>query len=1054
MNKVLLYTLCLISISAQAFAWSPPVGSPMSRSEHPRLLFITDTHRSTVPDAPGYTVSEMRSQMQVAEYATMFSGFISAVDGEYVKDKSQLEKMTVTTNAINFAYLYKLDPDSWVSSGFVFGYTTSEYGAKAKEYGGYIAAQAAAVAPNATLKQNWSDYKTFNYGGGDSDGDGLTNVSLAIVADWCYDLMSLSDKQAYMDGFLNIYNYTTNLGGLGEDVFASAHHYGASQNCGGVFAFYGEDLDTVGTTYQDALVDMGEKLDREWIVAGRDLHNLVYEGGANNVQGPSYGKTAANNMAPFIDIMSSSLNENFFKTIAYWSDMAQYRTWIIKPLDYDSAWHVLLSDDIGDNDQQLNMWYGKNELYWYPAIKHSIGIPATVAKWVKDTLYTDQASTSLLYRGVLSYFFNGIEDIGIQTPTQAGMPLSTMLGMGQYVMRSVWDDTSASLISFYAPKYKANEGGHAHQDFGSFKIFKNGNLTEDRQIAKTYPSAPSAAIKTQKSMFRNTIGVLNPSEVDSDGFNLMGYHFGGDRSAINPADPSYLPGGINYVGVVHGKNLDGDKYDYIDYEYSDAWDDSKVDYAEREFVYSRSSGGANDEYVIVFDRVNAVDSSHQKYYLLQSMFEPVVNNAGTQTPQKYPGAASDDGGRWIFPSSTIDSTVQMVNTHDICNGAMFNRTVLPENFQINKVGGPNHYWEDANGKLINGPSTLTDELKNDYGTYAIQVQPTIDSNYDVFLNVMQIGDSSTLTAMSDIVNIISTTGSTGVLTGAHIKDATKNRIVLFNDQKRATVGKQSAPYVYTAEVTAPSHHLLTNIEPSASFSVSDGSTVVATPTSSSDGVLSFDDSTNTTGSVQYTITKTGGVISIGFSTHDNQTVSDPSFVINGTAVATTGKVITGVTSTGLTVIPVDGSWGDTTEGFTATATLSKGPNSFTFTASEDGGSAQSTINVTYAIAPSGPTVSITTQSQTVSNTTAAINISGTTTDATSVTCDPVTTNDGTVDAFSFDVALNVGANVITVTASDGSTDATDTVTITREDVTPQPTAGTTFKGITLKGVNL
>ena len=121
----------------------------------------------------------------------------------------------------------------------------------------------------------------------------------------------------------------------------------------------------------------------------------------------------------------------------------------------------------------------------------------------------------------------------------------------------------------------------------------------------------------------------------------------------------------------------------------------------------------------------------------------------------------------------------------------------------------------------------------------MQVQSLTDHNYDVFLNVIQFGDSNSLSSMTDTVSLTATTGSTGNLVGTHIKDSTKNRIVLFNDQKRTNVSIQTAPYVYVCDVTASSFHLLTNIEPYSIYRVSDGTTAIAEPTSSLDGVLSF-----------------------------------------------------------------------------------------------------------------------------------------------------------------------------------------------------------------------
>lgn len=102
--------------------------------------------------------------------------------------------------------------------------------------------------------------------------------------------------------------------------------------------------------------------------------------------------------------------------------------------------------------------------------------------------------------------------------------------------------------------------------------------------------------------------------------------------------------------------------------------------------------------------------------------------------------------------------------------------------------------------------------------------------------------------------------------------------------------------------------------------------------------------------------------------------------------------------------------------------------------------------------PSDVNLVISQTSQTVSNATTQFTVTGTTTNATSVICNPVKSNTGTVEAFIFaDIPLSVGANVITVTASDGVDAVPKSITITRE---PASYPETSFKGSALKGVTI
>jgi len=179
----------------------------------------------------------------------------------------------------------------------------------------------------------------------------------------------------------------------------------------------------------------------------------------------------------------------------------------------------------------------------------------------------------------------------------------------------------------------------------------------------------------------------------------------------------------------------------------------------------------------------------------------------------------------------------------------------------------------------------------------------------------------------------------------------------------------------------------------------------------------------------------GGVITYDY----DQTLPSEHYISNVTGSGTYNVNVTGTTSKTVTVDPSGDTYIASNDGVIAFS-VALSDNAITQINTPGTGTA--------------PSVSITTQPQTVPNATESINITGTTANATTVTCDPTATNTGTVDAFTFEnVPLNVGVNIITVTASDGSTDATYNVTITRESA-PQPTTGTSFKGATLKGVTI
>ena len=81
------------------------------------------------------------------------------------------------------------------------------------------------------------------------------------------------------------------------------------------------------------------------------------------------------------------------------------------------------------------------------------------------------------------------------------------------------------------------------------------------------------------------------------------------------------------------------------------------------------------------------------------------------TAQNYPSDPDSSGGRWVHTGSspTADNTIKITQTYENAHGVLFNKTLEPDSFQINKVGGPGHYWEDAEGRLIKDASLSEEE---------------------------------------------------------------------------------------------------------------------------------------------------------------------------------------------------------------------------------------------------------------------------------------------------------------------------------------------------------
>lgn len=922
----------------------------MAEKIHPRLLFIPENSNA---DAFGIKISQVRSKaISDANYRGYIQELITELDSQWYGKPLADDKIHITFNCINFAFLYMLDPAT--VPGLTAEHTKDEYGDEAIRQALHLAGKINELNAIETGKRSWIGIYQYDYGSKKMTGP--DNLALAIVNDWVNDRVTKTERQEMVTAIEKsfIYRYPQDF------VFAGDHKfYGAILEDGlGVIGFYGDDIDDAGETeYRDTMqILMDEVVHKIWLKSIVTLHNRIFDG-AKVLQGMDYDLGGFKDMALGTMAVSTSLNRNLYQELHMYRDLGYYYAYMIKPRpETDGNYKYFAYADTALNAEGTDFEFGREYLVSNPVLYGLSGTPfseqASLVKWSRDTAANrngrpwsyDTTLRSLVTRMLFS---DELKPVTGKSPEELNLPQSKALGNGTFVFRSGFNNHDDTAIKFNATKWMCNYGGHGRAEFAEFQILKYGDLTTKRNGSKKGIEGESWF----KHGFGNWMAVLDPDEpLDRYGHRWGGYRNSFNVDEIDPDSPVWQIDGKNYVGDVVADGLNGVTHDYVDYLYSNAWG-TNVTYSEREFVYLRSMNGSNDEYVVVYDRIESSNSDAQKFYQLQIPFDANVYSSNNSL---LPWIADANGGKWTISesSSTRNNIVESINTWSGNNshGKIYNKTLLPSVFEISKTGGPDHYYEDIEGRPFFSPTAMTDKQKNYMGAYTIRIKSDAGEAFEKFLNVMQIGDSNTLTEMTETVGISATTGSTGTLKGAHIKDETKNRIVLFNDQKRADTPFQKAPYVYSCDVTATSNHLITNIEPLTEFRVSDGTRTIATAASSADGVLTFNDSFNSSGNVTYTVTKTGDLpLSISIITPNNQTVTSAGFTVTGSATASNGKTVTSVSIPGGTVGADDGAWNNQTELWSAELTLSEGVNNLTFTAHDSAGeTSEATISVILA----------------------------------------------------------------------------------------------------------
>ena len=913
------------------FAWQPQPGTPLGDKVHPRIFIV--------PDGSSYFGIKMEDVRLLANRDSVYKGYIQTLihdlDSNWYGKPLADDKIHITLNAINFSFLYLIDPST--VAGLTSVHTANEYGDEAIRQAIYLAGKMSEYTEPTGAKYSWIGVYRYNYGS--STMTGPDNIALAVVNDWVNDRVTQAQRETMVDAINNSYTHRP----IQKVLWGGDHKfYGGSIEAGlGSVGFYGDVMSADHTsslqhTFDASVGDM-------WLNGVVGLHNQVFDG-ARVIQGGFYDLASIKEIAVSVMAMSTALNTNYYEELHFLRDQVDYRLFMVNPRQNGDEPVMIGVADAARNAEESYLEWGRDYLEMNPIMWGLSGGPyddnASVLKWCRDTapniaqhrsLY--DTTQRLLLTKIL--FGDALKTVTEKTPSSVSYPLSKRMGNGLYMFRTGFESEDDTVVMFNAANWMVNYGGHGRPEFGQFKIYKYGDLTTTRNAAKV-------GIKRTtwfKHDFGNWISVFDPDT------NAIGYRGGYDENAYSPLDDAWKNTGDNRVGRIKAEAIDNGIYDYVDYDLSEAWDDAFVDYAEREFVYLRSAGGTNDEYIIVYDRVNSIDANDYKDYQLQIPFDAIVYSDGVA--QSWNGG----DGVWIASGNLVESVNEW--SENDSHGKIYSKPLLPSARTITRTGGPSHFFETIDGTVVYAPATLTDNDKNYMGSYTVRIRPTVAQNYDTFLNVMQIGDSKTLSAMTDTVGLMAVTVSSGNLVGAHIKDRIKNRIVLFNDQKRTDVPIQKAPYIYTCDMTAHSFHLLTNIEPYSTYRVSYGTTTVAEPTSSVDGVLSFSDTINSRGKIMYTIEKTGNAPAVlTIDQKDGMTVHSSPFMVTGSVTVTNGNIVKGILCSVTTealespvVVPVDGAWDSQCEKWTCSVPIEFGKNIITLKPIEVVGSSGDPISM-------------------------------------------------------------------------------------------------------------
>ena len=311
------------------------------------------------------------------------------------------------------------------------------------------------------------------------------------------------------------------------------------------------------------------------------------------------------------------------------------------------------------------------------------------------------------------------------------MPLILYNGgwLGQIIARNNWGTSQALVLMKIGVRTNAN---HEHYDSGQFQIYYRAKLAVDSGVYDGYGfdakdnDTPHHYYYHQATIAHNSLLIYNSSLSSTDN----GYYSGGQKRRSETGSYDSWQGSTYKMGDVTGYEYayadqaqTTPTYAYIAGNIASAYDSSVASEVTRRMLAVYDTGyAATPMFFFVFDNVTAKSSSFQKTFLLHVPVAPTI-----------------EGNR-----------VSVVNG----NGKLVLQNVIGNNVTITGVGGTDNNYN------VRGSQLVTNKGKNDGYWGRVEIKPATGNATDQLLNAMYVCDTD-----SDH-NLVASSISTAVVKGA------------------------------------------------------------------------------------------------------------------------------------------------------------------------------------------------------------------------------------------------------------------------------------------------
>jgi heparin/heparan-sulfate lyase len=381
----------------------------------------------------------------------------------------------------------------------------------------------------------------------------------------------------------------------------------------------------------------------------------------------------------------------------HWPHMALFPNWIL--------WNWIPADEHPLEFGSGDTYHGDNQLRTYALYEHMSQIMhfhgqshprcAALAAHIRNIVPENPGPTSW---PVYPFLLTELENAPAPEPQDDSQPAARHFeGMGQIIMRS-GNGPDATRCLFTVAGHAIN---HRHYDENNFIIYKKGFLALD------------TGTRAQSTDFQ-----LRHYYAQTVAHNCILIHMPGEPQ------PSYWgpayegpEGKENYGGMIRrglGELLafeTNPHYTYIASDGTACYSEEKCELALRQFVFIPPA------HFVILDRVTSTDPNYRKTWLLHTQNEPQVT-ANT--------FHCDEG-----------------------DGRLFCQALLPERAALTPIGGPGkEFWANGRNWELNEEFKVGQQEFQEktgkamlLGNWRMEVSPAEPSREDIFLHLIQVGDS-------------------------------------------------------------------------------------------------------------------------------------------------------------------------------------------------------------------------------------------------------------------------------------------------------------------------